>query len=99
MWATFEKNVLTPQDVARATINVDNSKCSLNVSRLDFFIEQRLCVREKGFGAQSYSYVTKLTEQSMAGPTAGQPGWTTEMIMDLAAIRYDVPEFKKKHGV
>ena len=29
MWSTFEKNVLTPQDVARATINIDNSKCEL----------------------------------------------------------------------
>lgn len=29
MWAAFEKNVFTPQEVARATINIDNSKCEL----------------------------------------------------------------------
>lgn len=32
MWSAFEKNVFTPQDVAKAMINVDNSKCTLNVT-------------------------------------------------------------------
>jgi hypothetical protein len=38
MWATFEKNVYTPAENARATINVDNKKCKLPVTKVCFFI-------------------------------------------------------------
>jgi len=27
MWSSFEKNVFTPHEIARAMVNVDNSKC------------------------------------------------------------------------
>ena len=99
MWSSFEKNIFTPVDCAKAIIHVDNSKCTLNVTQVKFFIEQRLTVRDSGFGAHSYTRTRTLVERSMVGPNFGQGGWTTEMIMDLGAIRFDVPEFKKKHGV
>jgi len=34
----------------------------------------------------------------MVGPNAGQGGWTTEMVMDLVNIKYDIPAAKKKRG-
>lgn len=56
-------------------------------------------MRDRGFGAHSYTLTRKLVERQMEGPKFGQAGWQTEMLMDLGSIRYDVPEFKKKHGV
>lgn len=39
MWANYEKNIYTPQEVAKAMIHVDNSKCTLAVTRVKFFVE------------------------------------------------------------
>jgi len=71
MWSAFEKNVFTPQDVAKAMINVDNSKCTLNVTTVKFFIEQRLTVRDTGFGAHSYTMTRKIVEREIEGPKFG----------------------------
>lgn len=93
MWATFEKNVLTPQDVARATIHVDNSKCEINCKDIKFFIQQVLTVRQQGmWGRHEYTMTPHLEERQMIGPNAGQGGWTTEMVMDLVNIRYIAAE-------
>ena len=39
MWAAFEKNIYTPQEVAKAVIHVDNEKCRLPVKHIKFFIQ------------------------------------------------------------
>jgi hypothetical protein len=40
-----------------------------------------------------------LIERDVAGPEAGVGGWTTELMMNLAEIRYEVAANKKKKGV
>jgi hypothetical protein len=71
MWSAFEKNVFTPQDVAKAMINVDNSKCTLNVTQVKMFIEQVMTVRDRGFGSHSYTLKRKLVERQIEGPKFG----------------------------
>lgn len=63
MWSTFEKNIFTPQETARALIHVDNSKCTLNCSQVKFFIEQRMTLRGRGWGNHTYTFTKKLVER------------------------------------
>ena len=91
MWATFEKNVFTPQEVARAMIHVDNSKCEIACKNIKFFIEQRLTVRQGSWGHHEFTYTPHLEQREIVGPTAGQGGWQTEMVMDFVNIKYDTP--------
>lgn len=98
MWTTFEKNIYTPQETARAMIHVDNSRCTLPVTRCKFFVEQRMTIRGVGPFAHNHTFATKLIQRDVAGPAAGVGGWTTELLMNLAEIRYEVAANKKKKG-
>lgn len=60
MWANYEKNIYTPQETAKAMINVDNSQCTLTVTRVKFFVEQRCTIRAGAFGGHSHTYVKRL---------------------------------------
>lgn len=90
MWAAYEKNIYTAQEVAKAMINVDNSQCSLAVTRVKFYVEQRCTIRTRGFGNHQHVYVKKLAYQEQPGPDFGQGGFQTEMLIDLNTIRYQV---------
>ncbi len=63
MWSTFEKNIYTPQETARAMIHVDNSRCTLAVTRCKFFVEQRLNIRGVGPFAHNHSVTSKLIQR------------------------------------
>ncbi len=39
MWSTFDKNIYTPQETAKALVHVDNSACKLPVTHVKFFVE------------------------------------------------------------
>lgn len=99
MWANFEKNIYTPQETARAMINIDNSRCTLNCTQVKFWLEQRLTIRSLGFGGHTYTDVVKYAQSSQPGPNFGQGGYQTEMFCNLAGITYVVDEYKKKRGV
>ena len=104
MWSSFEKNIYTPQEIAKAMIHVDNTRCQLAVTRVKFFVEQRLTIRGRGGilfgGAHVYNTTRKLVERDVAGPGAGVGNWQTELLLDLSQIRYEVVgEYKKKKGV
>lgn len=99
MWSTFEKNIYTPQETARAMIHVDNSRCQLPVTRCRFFIEQRMTIRGVGPFAHTHSFTNKLIERDVQGPQALQGGFQTELLMNLNEIRYEAVVNKKKKGV
>lgn len=44
MWVNYEKNIYTPNEVAKAFINIDNSRCTLNCTTVKFWLEQRLTI-------------------------------------------------------
>jgi len=71
MWSTFEKNIYTPVETAKAMIHVDNSQCTLPVTRCKFFVEQRMTIRGVGPFAHSHSITMKLIERDVPGPNAG----------------------------
>lgn len=60
MWANYEKNIYTPNEVAKAMIHVDNSQCTLAVTQVKFFVEQRCTIKTGGFGNHQHTYVKKL---------------------------------------
>lgn len=99
MWVNYEKNIYTPNEVAKAFINVDNSRCTLNCTTVKFWLEQRMTINARGFGNHSHVMVKKLSESAQPGPNFGQGGYQTEMIVDFNNIRMDVSEMKKKRGV
>ena len=42
MWSTFEKNIYTIQETAKAMIHVDNHECTLRVTSVNFWITQNV---------------------------------------------------------
>jgi hypothetical protein len=72
MWATYEKNVYTPEEIAKAMIHVDNSKCGLAVTQVKFFIQQLLTIRggRTAFD-HSYTYNRNIAYREQRGPEAG----------------------------
>lgn len=71
MWANYEKNIYTPQEVAKAMIHIDNSRCTLNVTQVKFFMEQRLTINAGAFGGRTHTYVKRLAYNERPGPAFG----------------------------
>lgn len=65
---------------------------------MKFFVEQRVTIRGVGPFANTWSTTNKLIERATPGPAAGQEAFTTELLMNLAEIRYEVAANKKKKG-
>jgi len=84
MWSAFEKNIYTPQEIAKAMIHVDNSRCQLAVTRCKFFIEQRMTIRSRGIFNHVYNTTRRLVERDVPGPGAGVGNWQTELLLDLS---------------
>ena len=77
MWANYEKNIYLPNEIAKAMVHVDNTRCLLNCNRVRFFVEQVLTISGcglfgAGFGAHAHTYKNILTERYVVGPPAGQ---------------------------
>ena len=60
MWSTFDKNIFTPHETAHATVNVDNSECSLKVTEVSLFVEQKLTLHYTGV-LRNHSHEVKNT--------------------------------------
>jgi len=63
MWANYEKNIYCPNEVAKAMIHIDNSACTLNVTQVKFWVEQRLTIERQGFNNHRHTDVRKLAYQ------------------------------------
>lgn len=101
----FAKNVFEPTDVCKATVNVNNSQCNLNINHVRLAIEQELrltTVPGGGFGIGSYSHNEIFVLQSRDYP--GVTARTAEkeprpLEVDLKTIKYVVAATRKKKGV
>jgi hypothetical protein len=71
MWATFERNIYTPQETAKAMIHVNNQQCTLPVTRVKFFVEQKTTIRGHGAFGYKDNYSEILIRRDVVGPAAG----------------------------
>lgn len=86
---TFEKNIYCPNEIARASVTIDNSQCEVGVKDIKFFVKQSFRIEGKGFFAHSYGRTYTLQEDHEDGPPAGET-MQKEMDIDLSKIRYEV---------
>lgn len=96
MRSVFNKNVFLPNEIAAGSVHVNNEHCQLDAHRVSFYVEQVLYIK---CGLKSHTYKTKLIENTVVGPQAGIADWSTELLLDLSKIRYEVASHKKKKGV
>ena len=96
MWSEFEKNQFIPTEFARGKIHINNENCQVAANRVSFFVEQVLRIKADG---HYHTHTTRLVNRTIDGPQAGQSDWSADMELNLAEIRYEVPEMKKKKGV
>lgn len=57
-----------------------------------------MTIRGVGPFAHAYNYTHQLVRRDVPGPGAGVEGWTNELLLELAKIRYEVTPNKKKKG-
>ena len=74
MKTVFEKNNFMPHEVARATVNVDNSDCKLdcNQVKMDIILEIKMNVEGRHF---HYQESLKGAHDTKTGPKAGEKDW------------------------
>jgi hypothetical protein len=94
MSSVFDKNIFLTNEVIKGFVEVDNSKCNKNCTRVEFALEQRLHmnIANKGlFGegaSHAFNLKKHLIEQRLTGPNARQGGWKKNMLVDLSKIQY-----------
>lgn len=96
----FEKNVFEPTDVCKATVNVNNSQCNLNINHVRLAIEQDLRLTTSPGGGHSNNETFVLQNQDYPGVAArGADKEPRPLEVDLKQIKYVVAASRKKKGV
>jgi hypothetical protein len=93
--SVFDKNIFLPNEVIKGFVAVDNSRCTINCTRVEFALEQRfqMIIANRGFfggeGApHGFNLRIRHLNQSLTGPNARQSGWKENMSVDLSEIQY-----------
>ena len=100
MVVTFDKNVFFSNEIAYATVTVDNALSQLQVTEVEFQVSQNL--RINGSGSFHHSWSGKfdiLENKDRSGIAAGaQEKITKRMGLDLSQIKYQIDTMKKCKG-
>jgi hypothetical protein len=99
----FEKNVFEPTEVCKAIVNVNNSRCNLNINHVRLAIEQELRLTTSpggGFGSHSMNDTYVLSSRDYPGVAARNADKEPRLLeVDLKTIKYVVAASRKKKGV
>jgi hypothetical protein len=90
MSSVFDKNIFLPNEVIKGFVEVDNSRCTTNCTRVQFALEQRFQMKIANMGffgegaPHAFNFKKNLVNQSLTGPNARQGGWKKKMSVDLS---------------